>query len=86
MVIGTDSIWKNAPSRLLLGRDEVHLWRATVEVSSFYFSRINKLLSSDERTKAARFVFERDRHRFVLARGFLRLILSQDEVLLLVRF
>lgn len=77
MQIGTDSIWHNAPVKRQLARNEVDLWRATVEVSSLYSAGINKLLSSDERAKAARFVFERDRNRFVVARAFLRAILGR---------
>jgi 4'-phosphopantetheinyl transferase len=72
----SESVWSKPPAKLVLARNEVHLWRATVEVSSRDFARIQGLLSSDERARADRFHFERDRHRFVVARGYLRAILS----------
>jgi 4'-phosphopantetheinyl transferase len=72
----SDSIWISPPAKPVLARNEVHLWRTTVEVPALDFTRIQRLLSSDERAKAAAFFFERDHHRFVVARGFLRAILS----------
>jgi len=70
------SIWNSPPANLVLARNEVHIWRATVEVTPEVAARAEKSLSSDERAKADRFFFERDRHRFIVARGFLRGILS----------
>ena len=35
------------------------------------------LLSTEEQTRAARFAFERDRQRFMLSHGLLRLILAR---------
>ena len=72
----SDSMWSSPPARLTLTRNEVHIWRATVEDPSLDFSRFRRLLSSDERAKGDRFFFARDRHRFVMARGFLRAILG----------
>jgi 4'-phosphopantetheinyl transferase len=36
------------------------------------YARLYRVLSADEHARAARFVFERDRHRFVVCRGALR--------------
>lgn len=36
------------------------------------YARLHRLLSADERARAARFVFERDRRHFVICRGTLR--------------
>lgn len=69
-------IWSKPPEKPALSRREVHLWCATLEVPAFDFARLQRLLLSDESAKAADFRFERDRHRFVAARGFLRAILS----------
>lgn len=77
MQIGSDVIWDRPPAKLTLAWNEVHLWRATIDVPSSYLPRIWKILSSDERDRAERFIFERDRLRFLVARGFLRVILSR---------
>jgi 4'-phosphopantetheinyl transferase len=71
-----DPTWNRPPAKLVLEVDEVHIWRASIEVSSPDYERILRLLSSDERARANRFRFARDRQRFVAARGFLRRILS----------
>jgi 4'-phosphopantetheinyl transferase len=61
---------------LALPEDEVHLWRADLEAIRTDESRWQKLLSSDESTRAARFHFARDRQRFVASRALLRTILG----------
>lgn len=73
----SDANWQFPPTGLSLARNEVHLWRATIDVPSPYLAGIWKILSADETVKANRFVFDRDRHRFVVARGFLRMILGR---------
>jgi 4'-phosphopantetheinyl transferase len=60
----------------MLARNEVHIWRAPLETSATDLAPIRELLSSDERARADRFVFGRDRSAFIVARGFLRVILS----------
>jgi len=72
----THFIWSEPPAKPTLSPHEVHIWCATVEVCAFDFARLQELLSSDENARAADFRFERDRHRFVAARAFLRTILS----------
>jgi 4'-phosphopantetheinyl transferase len=70
------SMWSIPPAGPALSRDEVDLWPISLEVSSFDFARLQRLLSKDEHARALRFGFERDRQQFVVARGFLRVILS----------
>lgn len=50
----------------------------TVDLSSFacHLSSLRSLLSPEERTRAARFTFERDERRFVLSHGIVRRLLS----------
>ena len=59
-----------------LEADEIHVWR--VEVGSAYTRRDDlwSYLAGDERQKAADFLFEGDRKRFVVARGVLRALLG----------
>ena len=57
-----------------LPEDEVQLWRVDLDAIRGDESRWQKLLSSDECKRAARFHFERDRQRFVASRAWLRMI------------
>jgi 4'-phosphopantetheinyl transferase len=61
---------------LALPPDEVHLWRADLEAVAADESRWQRVLSSDESDRAARFHFPRDRQRFVASRAVLRAILA----------
>jgi 4'-phosphopantetheinyl transferase len=58
-------------------REEVHVWRASLERDDSEVERLWAALAPDERERARRFHFERDRRRFVLARGVLREILGR---------
>jgi 4'-phosphopantetheinyl transferase len=61
---------------LVLPEDEVQLWRVDLGAVGADESRWQKVLSSDESTRASRFHFTRDRQRFVAARALLRTILA----------
>ncbi len=61
---------------LPLPEDEVQLWRVDLEAIGADESRWRQVLSSDERARASRFHFARDRQRFVAARALLRRILA----------
>jgi len=60
-----------------LAAREVHLWRASLELAPARLRELEGLLSADERARAGRFRYERDRRHFVAARGALRSILSR---------
>ncbi len=62
---------------LRLGRHEVHVWRAQLDLHPLYVQRFINLLSDQELTRAGRFHFQRDRRRFIVARGLLRMLLSR---------
>lgn len=61
---------------LTLPDDEVHLWRIDLSAVAPAEKRWQEILSPDERTRAARFHFERDRQHFTATRGLLRTILA----------
>lgn len=64
-------------TRATLGRDEVHVWRFSLSLSSDRQAHLERTLSPDELRRAARFHAERDARRFVAARGCLRILLGR---------
>jgi len=67
--------WKAGPVKPALWQNDVHVWRARLDVPwSWTF---DEALSLEDRTRADRFKFESDRRRFCAARASLRLILSR---------
>jgi 4'-phosphopantetheinyl transferase len=60
-----------------LAANEVHVWRVSLDQSSERTALSLDVLSPDEREKAARFRFAKDRNQFVQARAALRFILSE---------
>ena len=57
--------------------NEVHVWRAVLDVSTVESERLSRLLSPDEHARARRFRFQKDQEHFIAARGILREILSR---------
>ena len=64
------------PGTLPLGEEEVHLWRVDLAAVAQAEPQWQKLLSSDERVRAARFHFDRDRRHYTATRALLRTILA----------
>ena len=56
--------------------NEVHVWRAGLELEPADYNQLEKVLSSDEQARALRFRFVRDRHHFIAGRAILRQILA----------
>ncbi len=54
----------------------VHVWCASLEPEGPALDELAALLSPDERERASRFRFEKDRRRFVVARARLRILLG----------
>jgi 4'-phosphopantetheinyl transferase len=71
-----NQVWSPAPKDLTVADHEVHVWRAQLELPSSQVQRLRGILTDDELDRAKRFSFERDRQRFIAARGILRSILS----------
>jgi len=71
------SLAPSLPSSFQLASDEVHSWCASLDVPPETSARLYTTLTPDERTRSARFRFERDRQRFIVARGVLRDILGR---------
>jgi 4'-phosphopantetheinyl transferase len=58
------------------GPAEIHLWRSSLDLGPAVLADLSRTLSDDETERARRFRFERDRERFVAARGLLRRLLA----------
>jgi 4'-phosphopantetheinyl transferase len=54
----------------------IDVWRASLLLSHAELAGLSRCLDGDERRRAARFHFERDRRRFLAARGQLRHLLA----------
>jgi 4'-phosphopantetheinyl transferase len=66
----SESFFKLAP-------DPVHVWRVPLNRNPDRVPELKELLSMDERTRAERFHFEKDRNQFIESRAALRLLLGQ---------
>ncbi|MGA9883705.1 MAG: 4'-phosphopantetheinyl transferase superfamily protein [Candidatus Acidiferrales bacterium] len=68
--------WQPAPAPVALGHEEVHVWKASLEQPVAAVESLASSLSMDERERAARFKFERDRTNYIAGRGILRKLLG----------
>jgi 4'-phosphopantetheinyl transferase len=70
--------WPPAPAgTLVLGPDQVHVWRASLRPPPAVLARLEATLSPDERARAARFRFPQHRTAFVAGRGVQRDVLAR---------
>ncbi len=64
--------WQQPPMRLDLYKDDIHLWRARLYRPQWQIQLMEKYLSPEEKQKANRFYFNRDRRCYISAHGLLR--------------
>lgn len=69
-------VWSSPPQTLKLEKDEVHVWRASLDLEASSIQSLLRTLCVEEQQRAERFHFPKDRDRFIVARGLLRGILS----------
>jgi 4'-phosphopantetheinyl transferase len=69
--------WGAAPEKLTLCDDEVHVWRASLDLPSWRLQPFYPTLADDEHKRASQFHFRKDRERFMVRRGILRAILGR---------
>ncbi len=72
-------IWQSAPvaAHVALPFDQVHLWCVPLDQSAERVDQLHQFLSDEERERADRFRYRRDRQRFISGRGLLRLLLHR---------
>jgi len=55
----------------------VHIWKLPLELTPRLINQMQSILSTDEKKRAARFHFDKDRHAYMAARGQLRILLAK---------
>jgi phosphopantetheinyl transferase len=68
--------WLLPPSKLKLSINDVHIWRVKLTQADRRVQQLQQILSDDERLRAERFHFDRDRSRYIVSQGTLRLIIG----------
>lgn len=71
------SQWNSPPQHLVLGDDEIHVWRATLDPPITRVQALEQTLDAGEQSRAQKFHFQKDRTHFIVARGLLRAILGR---------
>ncbi len=71
-----NSSWGSPPEKILLGSNEIHVWRASLAESPPQVEVFRYNLAPDEQKRADRFYFQKDRQHFITAHGVLRAILG----------
>lgn len=69
--------WSSPPATPRLVSAEVHVWRAPLSTDQVVLRSFESTLAPSEKARAARFVAERDRDRYIAAHGILRDLLSR---------
>lgn len=72
-----EPLWLPPPADLALSKDDVHVWRASLDLPASGVQSLQHTLAADELSRAERFHFQKDCKRFIVARGLLRAILSR---------
>ncbi len=69
--------WSSPAATPGLADREIHVWRASLSTDEPTLRRLEATLADQEKARAARFIFERDRDRYIAARGILRDLLGK---------
>ena len=73
----SESGWPSPPTHPDLVGDEIHVWCAGLDELASDLPAFSMPLSDSERKRADRFQFDRDRNRFIVRHGLLRMILGR---------
>src|SRR5262245_10084842 len=68
--------WHSPPATVGLPADATHLWRASLDLPQETTDALCNLLPADEQARAERFLLDKHRRRFIVARSVLRNILA----------
>jgi 4'-phosphopantetheinyl transferase len=67
--------YSSAP--LVIEPQQVHIWKAELQIGLRRLDEMVSILTGDERARAERFHFARDRRRFIARRGYLRRLIAR---------
>jgi len=76
LMSGSNS-WALNTEHPVLGASEIHVWRAYLDCEESVLRQFEATLAADEKDRASRFHFQRDRNSFIAARGVLRELLGR---------
>jgi 4'-phosphopantetheinyl transferase len=71
-----DLAWEAPRRHPLLEERDVHVWTTSLDAAAGRLEEAASILSVDERARAGRFHFDRDRRRFIVGRAMLRALLG----------
>ncbi|MBD3225123.1 MAG: 4'-phosphopantetheinyl transferase superfamily protein [Caldithrix sp.] len=60
-----------------LGHNDVHIWRMSLDLNKPVLQKIHAFLNEQEKKRADRFRFEKDRQHFIAARGQMKFLLGE---------
>jgi len=69
--------WEDAADVPALAPGDIHVWQFSLLAGEAIRSLLHSYLSSEEKERAARFHFRRDRNRYVVAHGVIRVLLGR---------
>jgi len=80
--------WCPPPGKPVLDEGSVHVWQSKLAATTAEIDEYLALLSADERTRARRFHFDKDRNRYIIRRSVLRKLIAGyiDEAPTAIRF
>ena len=76
-MIEINFVWRAPPSSITLAQHDIHIWYASLNQPAPCVHELALTLSSDEKARAKRFYFEKDRNHYIVGRGILRSILGR---------
>ena len=69
--------WSNAGAEVRLNWKEVNIWRCRLDAPEDAWTPLVRYLSADELIRAGRFVFRKDRSRYIISHAFVRILLGR---------
>lgn len=61
----------------MISESDVHVWQAAIEPLARQIPTLSRLLSESERSRSSAFFHQRDRERFIVSHGVLRVLLAE---------